>query len=245
LNAITSTTQQIVMKALSSNRYFSHLGKLNLPKLVLICILLLLVFNRELDIRFQFNPSSPPGAIATSHATKPETNRSLSGFTSWVKQYWPDWGKVSPGEGKALSTEKIDKFVRSHGHISVAERRKYGVSSSVLVATALLLSEAGEGAVVKGAHNYFLLPCTEDWKGATFMIGDRCLRKYDQAWTSFRDFSFFLTTGKNFQLRELAPTDYEAWARSIGKMDFHGIPGMEDQLLQLIRKYNLYVLDQD
>lgn len=245
MNAITSTTQQIVMKALSPNRYFSHLGKLNFSKLVLICILLLLLFNRELDIRFQFNPGSPSGAIAASHSSKPGTRMSLIGFSDWVKQYWPNWGMADSGERKALSAEKIDKFVRSHGHISVAERRKYGVSSSVLMATALLLSEAGEGAVVKDAHNYFLLPCTEDWKGATFMAGDRCLRKYDQAWTSFRDFSFFLTTGKNFPLRQLAPTDYEAWAQSIGKMDFHGIPEMEDQLLLLIRKYNLYVLDQD
>lgn len=254
MKAITSTTQQIVMKTLPLSRYLNNLGRLSLPKLLFFSILALLIFNKDLDIRFQFNPglaSNLPATEPVSDSAVPDNRPhasldiSLPAITAWIKQYLPMGSLETDNRPQQLNPAQIEEFVKRYSNIAIAERRKYGVPSSVLMAAALLLSDAGTAVPAKEANNLFSLPCTDDWQGTTLRMGERCLRQYDQPWTSFRDFSFFLTTGKHFRLREIPSSDYKAWAGAIGDMNFHGTPGLGQQMEQLIQKYNLYILDQD
>ncbi len=85
-------------------------------------------------------------------------------------------------------------FIRRFENVAVSERKKFGIPSSILLACAYVNSTAGKADWVNRTNNFFALPCEPDWEGETATINGKCLRRYESAWASFRDFSIFLTS---------------------------------------------------
>jgi len=134
----------------------------------------------------------------------------------------------------------IDRFDR----VAVDERKRYGVPAAVILGNAMLLSQSGKSPAAQEGKNFFRLPCTPDWKGKSGIYRGDCLRHYDRAWTSFRDHSLFLTTGKYAHLKQLRNRAYTSWAQALEDNGFAQEAGYARQLIAVIERHRLYELDE-
>ena len=140
-----------------------------------------------------------------------------------------------------VEEDQITAYIKRFDRVAKSEAKKFGIPAAVILGNALLNSQAGTAPWAKqGRNNHFLLPCTKDWKGDSKSYDGRCLRQYDNAWTSFRDHSFFVTTGPYTDLRQLPKNDLEAWAEALEDKKYsQQEEGYAQQLLSVIRSYQL------
>ena len=139
-----------------------------------------------------------------------------------------------------VNEQQVKAYIKRFDRVALSEEKKFGIPAAVTLGNALLNSQAGTAPWAKeGRNNNFLLPCTDDWKGASKSYDGRCLRQYDNAWTSFRDHSFFVTTGPYTDLRRLPKSDLKAWAAALESKGFSQEDNYAQQLLSVIRKYRL------
>jgi flagellum-specific peptidoglycan hydrolase FlgJ len=135
-------------------------------------------------------------------------------------------------------------YLRRFAQVAINERQKSGIPSSVILAMAVLQSRAGTNDYATRSNNHFALPCTIDWSGGSDQYGDKCLRKYENAWVSFRNFNVTLTSGKFSSLHKYGSKDYKGWAKGLDSLGYpSNVPNLSVALIDLIEKYQLTVLD--
>lgn len=143
-----------------------------------------------------------------------------------------------------IDEETKKGFLRRFHQVAVAERKKYGIPASIILANALLQSYAGKRDVTLKNFNHFALPCSFDWNGEGEKLEGKCYRKYENAWISFRDHSVFVTSGKFAKLRSNTNYDYKAWAKGLEKLGYPSdFNNLADKLIEIIEKYELEQLD--
>ncbi len=181
-----------------------------------------------------------PAETKLSEAAPPKTDRfDLSAIGS------DDHRPPAASQQLAKVSEKVkQKFLKRFTHVAVAERKKYGIPVAITLGNALLLSYAGERDLAGRANNFFALPCSPDWEGRKFSTAGHCYRRYENAWTSFRDHSLYLSSGSFKALSRLDPDDYEGWARQLERAGFGGEPDFASQLLGVIEAYRLFELEE-
>ena len=130
-------------------------------------------------------------------------------------------------------------FIERFNRVARAEEEKFGIPAPIVLANGLLSSLAGQQKMTRQGNNYFGLTCTEDWLGDSSEHEGQCYRHYENAWTSFRDHSLYLTTGKLAQLKQLGSEDYVAWAKAIEKAGIGMDDNWAEQLINVIRTYHL------
>lgn len=138
-----------------------------------------------------------------------------------------------------IEESKIIDFIERFNKVAKAEEKKFGIPSEIIMANGLLNSEAGQKSISLNGHNYFGLQCTDDWLGETGKKDGICYRYYKNAWTSFRDHSLFLTTGKMSPLKEIGPDNYKEWAQAMEQASVGLEPNWSEQLMNVIRIYHL------
>ncbi len=148
-------------------------------------------------------------------------------------------------EFQQIDQATVAAFIKRFGHVAATERKKYGIPASLILANGLLLSEAGTSDMVQNGNNYFGLGCTGDWIGEQGFYAGECFRHYENAWTSFRDHSLFLTTGKNASLVSLGRSDYGAWAKALEKAGFYSRKGSREAVLSIIKQHQLERFDRE
>ncbi len=161
-------------------------------------------------------------------------SRYIKGFFDTGPTYFEQLEKIDEN----LQNKHISRFQR----VAVIEQKKFGVPASVTIANSLLLGQAGQSDLVARGNNYFAIPATSDWVGDTLIVNNVVYRKYENAWSSFRDHSYYLTTGRNASLRKAAD-DYRGWARQMGKKVYDRRLGLDQQIIAVIEKYGLDKLD--
>lgn len=140
----------------------------------------------------------------------------------------------------ALNAAQTEAFLKRFAPVVVSERKKFGIPASVMLAAALVNSQAGTAASLKESHNFFAIPCGDNWEGETTVSGDNCLRKYETAWASFRDFSIYLSSQDwTGELKKSAAKDWKTWAEKLGKVGISNTKAMK----QVIETYQLEELD--
>jgi flagellum-specific peptidoglycan hydrolase FlgJ len=118
----------------------------------------------------------------------------------------------------AVDEEVIAAYVKRFTRVAVMEQEKFGIPASIILGNALLMSRAGKNELSVEGNNHFALACTKDWQGDSGGYDAKCMRHYENAWTSFRDHSLYLTTGEmGFLLSGLSNAKYKDWARALGK----------------------------
>lgn len=242
----------------------SQFAKVHWFKISLVAFLLFLIFKK--DFSFTINLNAPAPTETTMPPSRqpvqqaPPVKRET--FTEQTKQQsiTPapeqgvldrfDFSSILGGSNKQLKdelnrvdSEKVVAYLERFGRVARSEQKKFGIPASIILANALLHSQAGENQASKRANNHFGLACTEDWMGKTWDKEGDCYRVYENAWTSFRDHSFFLTTGAFTDLRQLGPKDYQAWARAMEKKKYTGYDDLADQLIDVIEHWRLHELD--
>lgn len=144
---------------------------------------------------------------------------------------------------KTIEEQTVKGYIKRFAHVAESEQLKFKVPASITLANALLQSQAGQHSLAKDANNHFGLLCTPDWIGETLQLAGVCFRDYENAWTSFRDHSLFLTTGQNANLQQLGEENYKAWANALEKINFARQKNIADQIVRTIEKYQLYRFD--
>lgn len=142
-----------------------------------------------------------------------------------------------------IDEKVIESYIKRFAQLAVSERKKYGVPSSIILANALFHGFAGTRDMAQTGNNHFAIACSSDWSGASNNYQNKCYRHYENAWTSFRDHSLFVTTGKYSNLLQFGSTDYKSWAKGLQKEGFSEFDDLEKNLLDIIQKYELHRLD--
>lgn len=220
-------------------------------KLLFLVMMVYMLFQK--DLSFQINLSSPL-----------QFQREPAGVTSPAKE------KLSEGPGNEATGALFDRlpfpsereqksalkaelklvhedeqiaYLRRFAQVAIAERKKFGIPASILLANALLFSNAGNSMGVASANNHFQLECSSLWAGNQWKDGERCLRSYQNAWESFRDHSEFLSAPPHIHLLKMGSTDYKAWAKGMEKAGFQNEPDLAATLIEIIEHYRLGELD--
>lgn len=156
------------------------------------------------------------------------------------------FGSSEPSAYELLTRQEeqvIAAFLRRFSNVAQAEQEKYGVPASITLASALLYGRAGQADAAKQHHNYFALRCGADWPGATGRTAGQCYRAYENAWTSFRDHSLYVTSGPYAAMTQFGNTDYRRWAAGLEELGFNGTDDLAGQLVRTIDKYQLFRFD--
>jgi flagellum-specific peptidoglycan hydrolase FlgJ len=230
----------------------------NWIKIGIASLFLFVLMKKDLSFSVDMNaPSNPPPneisippvktkekkkeVLSQRNHSKEETavtNLSVAPLTSLLgdKEERSDKFWLMDEQGR---TEFINRF----SHVAENEQMKYGVPASIIIASSLLLSEAGKTEIAQEGNNYFALSCTADWLGEEGSHNGTCYRYYENAWTSFRDNSLYLTTYL-FPGKQIPADDHESWAAALEQVKYADEPNLANQLIKIINHYNLYKLDK-
>lgn len=138
----------------------------------------------------------------------------------------------------------VQSYLKRFARVAVSESEKFGIPASIILANAALQSHAGQRPIAQKSNNHFALPCTPDWQGASEEVDGKCFRTYENAWTSFRDHSYYITTGRMAALKQLKNSDYKTWAKALENGDFSNDADYAMQLIKVVEKYELTKLDK-
>jgi len=231
-------------------------------KLGIVLILVLVALKKDLSFRVHLNNPAPkeqrqtppkpvqdtdpePKAERFSENTKHQSAAAAPNQTERF-DFTPGSSSSSKKPEAAtdrlaeVETERIQKYIERFDRVAISEQEKFGIPAAITLANALLHSRAGTADwAEKGINNHFALPCTPDWNGPKAKYENQCMRQYENAWTSFRDHSLYLTTGPFAHLTQLPANDAKGWAEAMEKAGFSSEPDLADQLMEVIRRYGL------
>lgn len=216
-----------------------------------IAIVLLLVYGatrKNLSLRINMNtpvkseekrplqPLASPkkGYTVNQRSLTTESNKfSLDPFPT------KESSSVLAAHLKNIDEVSVKAFIHRFVKVAVNEQHKFGIPASIILANALMMSQAGQSAASQGANNFFNLHCTSDWQGPTFNNEKSCLRNYETAWMSFRDHSYYITTGAFSPLRTKRTTDVTGWIDTLQTLGFYPTKSDAKAVLEIIEKYEL------
>jgi len=244
--------QLVVQSFLRSNWY----------KILIVGVLLYGVNQK--DLQFQINLKAPPPEqpelqpAPVAHPQKAKREKYTEQVPNEASERSPKKVRKnvfdffsSPTEQSAINLrdalrdipeEEQLAYLKRFARVAISERKKHGVPSSIILAYALLFSQAGQGTGLSQTNNHFGLNCQNNWTGKSMQQGEQCVRAYDNAWSSFRDFSLFLQAQST--LTRLPENDYQAWAESLDKLNILAEPNLKESLTELIEYFNLAELDK-
>ncbi|MEM9888282.1 MAG: glucosaminidase domain-containing protein [Bacteroidota bacterium] len=225
-------------------------------KAAILGFLLFVLFKK--DISFGINFNSPERIEETPPPSSPQQTTQRKSereyFTEDVEEAQQQSSLMDRfanfpflgGGSKASSAEDaavVNEYIRTYMNVARSESQQFGIPASVILASAMVHSDLGKAELSKNSKNYFQLPCTADWQGTIAWENNTCYRVYDDAATSFRDHSLFMTMGDHSKLKELGKTDYKAWAKAIERTAYSKEKKLAKQIIRLIKTYRLQQLD--
>ena len=208
--------------------------------------------QEEVQSPAPFVPAPVVSAPAKMTATPPATIKITPPPAPAPPARMEMWSLGSPSTpvvtGAVQHLERVDEsvqlqFLQRFAKVAISEQQKYGVPASITLANALLHSHAGQRDMARAGNNFFALPCD----GATTTQGTyqgSCYRHFNNAWSSFRAHSQYVTNGSFESLRHLGSTDYRAWALALERHRFGEERELAATLVRLIEQFKLHELDQ-
>ena len=247
------------MKTWASPRIWVDYASRHWHKMIIILIIVYAFYTKDISFSFQLGPTeeptnpivpteqvseSKPQEMMTYKATDMATTRSGKN-ASWQSMGWGLFNKKETvtikNEYELISSVQKEEFLDRFYHVAKNEQEKFGIPASIILANGLLHSLGGGRDYTLQGNNYFGIPCTKDWDGATGNYYGKCIRKYDSAWMSFRDHSLFLNQMEPSRL--LRSADYKQWAAFIDGLGYSGIPNLGTRLIEIIQELQLFKYD--
>lgn len=143
-----------------------------------------------------------------------------------------------------IKEDKTREFIKRFRRVVIAEQKKYGVPASVLMATALVNSFAGNRPCAKEANNYFAFSC-EAVEGKRFDEDGACKTKLNTAWEGFRTFSRYLEIQPWYaEAKTTAAKDTKLWLDIFEAMELSDVEDFADEAKKIVLQYDLQSLDR-
>ena len=227
---------------------------------IIIVGFLLIVLMRK-DFSFQINMNNPdkveePAShpmqnkqkqkeLLTQKAEKESIKESNTGILERFGLSFIGGGNASnpKSEYSKIDEKVIGSYLKRFAQVAISESKKYGVPTSIILANSIFHSFAGTRDMAEIGNNHFAIACTSDWNGERGAYQNKCYRQYENAWTSFRDHSLFVTSGKYSNLLQYGTSDYKSWAKGLEKARYSEFSDLEKNLINIIEKHELYQLD--
>lgn len=147
-----------------------------------------------------------------------------------------------------LSNEAAQQYVIEYKDVAVSDMHRTGIPASIKLAQAMFESNFGRSDLAIHGNNHFGIKCYRSWKGGRLYYNDdkpnECFRQYDWVDDSYQDHSRIITSKKRYaSLFELAPIDYEGWAKGLQKTGYATDPQYAKKLIWMIEKHDLHQYD--
>jgi flagellum-specific peptidoglycan hydrolase FlgJ len=212
-------------------------------KLSLLLLIVLGILKRDFSFSFHFGEAQKIHPKAVSVTEKMPEDKSVETTLNLADNFFSL--PTSPNALVNVSTETQIAYLKRYASVVVNERKKCGVSSSFILAVALLQSKASSSECALQSFNQFNLLNNNNWQGETLTEGNLIFRKYPSVWMSFRDHSLYITSGKFAALKGTDVTDYKTWARKLQQLGYaEDAPMFLKEVLDVIEKYQLQRLDR-
>ncbi len=140
-------------------------------------------------------------------------------------------------------------YIEKYNDIAILEMLSYSIPASITLAQGILESQNGISRLSTRANNHFGIKCHKSWTGKRIYHDDdarqECFRKYEHAFSSFRDHSLFLYGRDRYAgLFKLRKKDYKGWAKGLRKAGYATDPRYPKKLIKIIEDYELYKYDE-
>jgi len=137
--------------------------------------------------------------------------------------------------------------------------QKYKVPASVTIAQAILESGWGRSFLTRRDHSYFGIKCfgnpgtialgcrsyaTSECEGNSCYDTSAQFRAYRNATASFADHGYFLTVNNRYDPAFAFSNNADQFARAIHKAGYATSPSYADDLIRLMKQYDLYKYDK-
>ena len=139
-------------------------------------------------------------------------------------------------------------YVDIYHPIAVREMHHYGIPASITLAQGILESGRGKSALAAEGNNHFGIKCHKGWEGPSMLLDDdapdECFRVYEDAESSYKDHSIFLTTRSRYDtLFTFDIKDYTSWAHGLSACGYATNPKYPELLISIIESANLQRFD--
>ena len=140
-------------------------------------------------------------------------------------------------------------YVDIYHPIAVREMHQYGIPASITLAQGILESGRGKSALAFEGNNHFGIKCHKGWEGPSMLLDDdapdECFRVYEDAESSYKDHSIFLTTRSRYDtLFTFDTKDYTSWAHGLSACGYATNPKYPELLISIIESANLQRFDE-
>jgi flagellum-specific peptidoglycan hydrolase FlgJ len=158
--------------------------------------------------------------------------------------------------GFTTSDESTElRYIESFQELALAQMRAHGIPASIILAQAVVESDAGRSTLAVRANNHFGIKCKSWWTGGKYFYADddrsasgqlmpSCFRLYNSAEESFSDHSAFLKSSDRYTALFQCGADYSAWATGLQRCGYATDQRYAKRLIQVIEHYNLHELDK-
>jgi flagellum-specific peptidoglycan hydrolase FlgJ len=149
----------------------------------------------------------------------------------------------------------VVSYIDVYKFVAIDEMVRSGIPASIILAQAIVESNAGVSNLARQSNNHFGIKCKDYWTGSAHMHPDddrdakgnlipSCFRKYDSVKASYADHSDFLLHTPHYQpLFVYDKIDYEQWAKGLELCGYASDPDYADKLIRTIKLYQLHDLD--
>ena len=149
----------------------------------------------------------------------------------------------------------VVSYIDTYKYAAIDEMVRSGIPASIIMAQAIIESNAGLSGLAKASNNHFGIKCKDYWKGSCHYCPDddrdakgnlipSCFRKYDSVIASYAyHIDFLMNTATYRFLFSYDRTDYELWAKGLQLCGYASDPTYAEKLIRTIRLYNLHDLD--
>ncbi len=136
-------------------------------------------------------------------------------------------------------------FLKRFAPVALGEQRKFDIPASVILAAALVESQAGQCAPAREANNFFLLPDgSPAQSGVFFDKNGQKWARFKTPWDSFRANSLYIE--QRFSgLKKSAGGDWRAWLEGLARGGYSPVPGFEQMAKQAVGQFQLEEIDQN
>ena len=148
-----------------------------------------------------------------------------------------------------LRKRNAPDYVQRFAPVAQAEMHKFGIPASIILAQALLESEAGNSELAVEANNHFGIKCFSKKckQGHCMNASDDSHKdffvKYSNAWSSFRAHSKFLKATPRYAAL-FKKQDYRSWAKGLAAAGYATDKHYGEKLIQIVETLNLDKYDQ-
>lgn len=189
-----------------------------------LAVLTIFILTKK-DIQFSLNLKAPITAIPRDDDQEASREGTALGMAQSIAFTEND---ESIARGTGITDAEVRDYVSRFSKVAIREMEEFGIPASIKMAQAILESDAGTSDYAVYENNFFGRPLADG--------------QYENAWQNWRAHSKYLAEEHPALFSN--GSSYKKWARGLKKSGYSTRRNYDQKLIQLVEKYQLYLLDE-